>query len=247
MGTSGYTETEKIKILYEESLKDIGLLTTKLETISSELNSSAATVHEVEKLSKLAIREASETFKELANKEMERAGGQAIELLAKRVAVIASNIAGDSAKAERNKSALKLTYTNLGALVISAIIFGGTGYVVHQGASAAFISKANNLVAEANTNTAKATAALAAYQAIVDKNFTAEIEKNKVASGWAATPDGRLAKAFFDGGAGKPLATCTAKYLEKLTDDEKNVWCSSKRQELFGGENNKLTNRWKIP
>lgn len=47
MGSSGHSETEKIKILYEDSLKDIRNLTTRLEEVALKVQSSSVKINEV--------------------------------------------------------------------------------------------------------------------------------------------------------------------------------------------------------
>ena len=137
------------------------------------------------------------------DKEMKRAGDDAIDSLAGRVAVIANNIAGDAAIAERHKNATKLTYAILGAFVLCSSISLVIGITFEKGSNAINLSTLQNNLDEATKATAKAESDLAAYQAISDKNAASEIEKIRAASGWAGPPDGRLAKKFFDSGYGR--------------------------------------------
>jgi hypothetical protein len=48
-------------------------------------------------------------------------------------------------------------------------------------------------------------------------------------------------------GDGKAVATCTGPHLEKEIDSEKKTWCYAKRPELFGGKDNEIKDRWRIP
>lgn len=214
-------------------LGDIGLVHNKVDNLKVKLDGLGTSI---------GIK--MEALPGLADKEMKRAGDAAIEALADRVAGIANTIAGDAAKTERNKSALKLTYTNLAALLLSAVIFGGAGYVYQEGVNAVNLSRAKDLVAEANAATEKATADLAAYQAVADKNAAAEIAKIRAASGWAGTPTGRLAKQFFDLGYGGLAATCKAEKWD-IEDRKEGKWCVPQRRDLIGGDSQKYG--WKIP
>lgn len=167
----------------------------------------------------IAIAQKIEALPGLADTEMKRAGQAAITSLSKEVGNIAKEIAGDAAKADRNKTDIeiheakrKLIYTCTGAFIVSAIIFCGTGIFFQNGMHARALSEARDLVDEANKSSEKATADLTAYKAVADKNAATEIEKIRSTSGWAGTPDGRLAKQFFDlPSGGLVAAKCTSK------------------------------------
>ena len=126
MGTSGYTETEKIKILYEESLRDIHALTERLEKVSSKVNNSVVIIHEVDKLAKSAITEAAESFHTLADNEMKRASDSAISSLSTDVGKIAQKIAGDAAAATAADARSTAAKWQGGMLVVGMLI-GVTG------------------------------------------------------------------------------------------------------------------------
>lgn len=173
------------------------------------------------------IQQKIEAFPEAATKEMNRAGDAAIEALAGRVAGIANTIAGDVAKAERNKSTIKVTQLHIGALVLSAIVFGGVGLFLGNGINSVRLSNAKELVSEANKS---------AGQAKVDAAL--EVEKIRAVSKWAGTPDGQFAKQFFDLG-GKKAALCDSKsWIAKVAKD-KTRWC------VVGSEDQK--DGWRIP
>ena len=199
VGTTGYTEEEKIKILYEESLKDIRELSTRLGEISKEVNKSAIAARGTDKLAWSVLNEA------FANK-MLRFG--------------------------------------TAALVASAVLFGGTGYLLRFASDQVNLNTAREKVIEANERANAAAAALAAVSADSAKTLEAEIQKNTIASGWSGTPTGRLAKKFFDLGGGEVAATCTAETWDIVRIKE-GKWCVPKRRDLIGGENQKYG--WKIP
>jgi len=190
------------------------------------------------------IQEKIDAFPGAADKEMKRAGDAAIGALAGRVAGIANTIAGDAAKTERNKSALKLTYVNLGALVLCGSIFAFVGIVFDRGVNAINLSHLQDLVAEANQTAEKATADLAAYQSVADKNAASEIGKIRAASGWAATPTGKLAKQFFDLGGGLAAAGCKGETWD-IVKYKEGKWCVPQRRDLIGGDGQQYG--WKIP
>lgn len=199
MGTAGYTDLEKIKILYEESLKDIRELTTRLGEISKEVNKSAIAARGTDKLTWSVINEA------FANK-MLRFG--------------------------------------TAALVASAVLFGGTGYLLRFASDQVNLNTARGKVIEANEREDAAVNALAAVSDDSAKSLAAEIQKNTKASGWAGTPTGKLAKQFFDLGGGEVAATCAAATWDIVRIKE-GKWCVPKRRDLIGDESQKYG--WKIP
>lgn len=131
----------------------------------------------------------------------------------------------------------------IGGVLVCAVIFGGAGYVFQVGVNAVNLSRAKDLVAEANKTAEKATADLAAYQVIADKNAAAEIEKIRAASGWAGTPAGRLAKQFFDVGGGLIAANCKGDTWD-IVENKEGKWCVPKRRDLLGDS---MQYGWKIP
>jgi len=183
----------------------------------------------------------------LADKEMKRAGDAAIEALAERVAEIANKVAGDAAAVERNKSYYKAVGL-VGAIVLLTILISGTsGYFLTRASAALIVKIAEKNLAEANLLLENEKKRVDEKIVELEKRSAAEIARNSAAIGWAATHNGRLAKAFFETGGGVIAATCKAKYLEKEIDSEKKTWCHAKRPELFGGEDNKFMSAWRIP
>lgn len=183
----------------------------------------------------------------LADKEMKRASGAAIEGLAGRVAGIANKIAGDTAADERNKSYIRAVGFLSALLLVEGLVFGGGGYFLTRASAAFIVNIAEKNLAEANLLLENEKKRVDEKIAELEKKSANEIQKNQAAIGWAATPNGRLAKVFFENGGGLIAATCNAKYLEKEIDSKKKTWCHAKRPEFFGGEDNKFTSAWRIP
>ncbi|WP_426166316.1 hypothetical protein [Polaromonas sp. DSP2-3-2b2] len=183
----------------------------------------------------------------LANKEMKRAGDQAILALSGQVGTIAQKIAGDAAAVERNNSFVKATVFAIAGLLLCGLLFGGAGLLTAKSFASISVNAAERDLAEANLLLQNEKKRIDEKIVELEKKSADEIARNSAAIGWAATPNGRLAKAFFDTGGGAIAATCNAKYLEKEIDSEKRTWCYAKRHELFGGEDNKLTSAWRIP
>ena len=128
---------------------------------------------------------------------------------------------------------------------MSAIIFCSTGILFQKGIHAQALSEAKDLVDEANRSSYKAKEDLAAYQAVANKNAAVEIEKIRAASGWAGTPDGQLAKQFFDlPSGGSVAAQCSSKEWEiQIRQDGKKI-CYPKMHYIFQKDN---TDGWQIP
>lgn len=183
----------------------------------------------------------------LADKEMKRAGDAAIEALAERVAEIANKIAGDTAADERNKSYIRALGFLSVLLLVAGLVFGSVGYFLTRASAALIVRIAEKNLAEANLLLENEKKRVDEKIVELEKRSAAEIARNNAAIGWTATPNGRLAKAFFDMGDGKAVATCTGPHLEKEIDSEKKTWCYAKRPELFGGKDNEIKDRWRIP
>lgn len=251
MGTPGHSETEKIKILYADSLKDIRDLTTRLEEVASKVHASSETAHEVEILAKSAISEAYETFKGLADKEMKRAGEAAISALSGQVGRIAQTVAGDSAAVERHNSLVKASVFASIGVIFCAFIFGGGGFLFAKSLSSSRVTSAERELVQANfqlENEKKRVdekiVELEEKSVGLEKKSEDEIAKIRAASGWAGTPTGRLAKKFFDLGTGNQAATCNSDTWEIVEDKNKSKWCIPKRRDLIGGDQQP---GWKIP
>ncbi len=143
----------------------------------------------------------------------------------------------------------------IGGVLVCAVIFVPTGYLLRMSSDAVNLSTAKEKVSRANERADAAESKLAvvsaeaakATEAAADnlkKQYLAEIEKIRAASGWAGTQQGKLAKKFFESSSGIAAATCNSETWEIVTDKE-GKWCIPKRRDLIGGDENKYG--WKIP
>lgn len=144
-----------------------------------------------------------------------------------------------------DKQFLKLTI--VGLAVASCVGFG-SGYALRWGADSLNLSKARDLVQAAKNEAEAEKESFKKYQAEVDKKSEAEVEKIRAAAGWAASPDGRLAKRFFDLG-GKSAATCSDEHnwrVEERTTEDNKVFkvCITKMRNLVSDD--KISG-WRIP
>ncbi len=138
----------------------------------------------------------------------------------------AMRISADKVAAERNKYFWLATM----GMVVCALVFGGTGYAIRMTADAITVSNAKE----------RAEIAIAA----AERKARDEIEIARRNSGWAGTDEGRLAKRFFDSGAGVSAARCDSPVWEVVNASD-GKYCVPKRRDLFGGDVDKYG--WKIP
>lgn len=219
--------------LITELLGDVGALHDQIKLLPAAFEKSVGVL----------IRD---TLPSEANAVMDKAATRSIGVMAEKVAEIAEHIAGDSAAAARNKSFTMA----VGALAISALIFGGTGYLLRVASDKVNISAAKEFVATANARAdaaeaaAKATAAAAIAEA--EKNTSAEVLTAHKNAGWAATEEGKLAKKFFDSGAGLAAVKCKGEKWEIKTDKVGQRWCIPKSRPLFGWDNEQEYG-WRVP
>lgn len=212
MSGAGYTSLDQIKILYEDSLRDIRELTGRLEKISSEINSSAASASSIHMMN---ISDAPET--------------------------------------ERNNSVLKVTGFAFASLLLCAVLFGGGGYLVGAATKTNEVSLASERARVAEAELAavstKANKSVEESTATLTKQYLGEIEKVRTAAGWAQTPDGRLAKKFFDLGDGAIAARCSADTWKEVEQKDNSIMCVPNRRGIFEifGEDNAKRYGWKIP
>lgn len=172
-----------------------------------------------------------------ADREMQRAGDAALRTLSSEVGRIAQRLAGDAAAAEKGKAiALAVKWTAAGVLAC-AVVFGGVGYGIRM-----LADEANLSIARHNLQVAKASSE--ADIAAAEKKASDEINAIQKNSGWIGTEEGRLAKKFFDIGAGSIAAKCDSPSWE-IVDGKDGKFCVPKRRDLFGGDGNKYG--WKIP
>lgn len=178
----------------------------------------------------------------MADKEMQRAGEAVIATLSGQVGRIAQTVAGDAAAVEKHTAVTKATLVVSVGVLFCALLFGGAGFLAAKSAAAIRVDAAQKDLAEAKKAADQARAELASYQSKADKTAAAEIEKIRVASGWAGTPEGRLAKRFFDVG-GEAAATCNSDTWDVVQSKE-GKWCVPQRRDLLG-DNQRYG--WKIP
>lgn len=146
--------------------------------------------------------------------------------VAAEVNTAALRISTEKAAAEKNKVFLLASLS----MIACAFIFGGTGYAIRMITDEVIMRQEHE----------RASSAIAAAQQAARD----EIEFARNSSGWLGTSDGRLAKIFFDSGAGQIAATCSSPAWEivKAADGK---YCVPKRRDLIGGDSNKYG--WKIP
>lgn len=237
MGTSGYTETEKIKILYEESLRDIHALTGRLEKVSSKIDNSVVVIHEVDKLAKSAITEAAASFHKLADDEMKRASDSAISSLSTEVGKIAQKIAGDAAEAtaaDAKSTAAKWQ----GGMLLAGLAVGIIGtYLAVTGANAINMSTARDRVAaaELRAETAEADAKKRADDAIaaITEKSGAAVAAVAARNAWAATTAGQVAHKLAEAGDLGKIAGCSGDGWKKEKAASGAVWCSIPQSDGF--------------
>jgi hypothetical protein len=172
-----------------------------------------------------------------ANKEMQRAADQVLLKLSGEIGLLAQRIAKDAAHAEKASAISTATKWSLTGLLISAITFGGLGYVVRMWADDARLRSANLMVSEAQEKSDQKIAS-------IKQQTREEIELMRKAIGWLGTEKGMLAKRFFDNGGGIHAATCNSPVWQIYKTKDGN-YCVPDRRKLFGGDTNLYG--WKLP
>lgn len=120
-----------------------------------------------------------------------------------------------------------------GGMLVCALVFGGTGYLVRMASD------------EMNLQTAKEKVAAAIERAeAAEQRTAAQIADLQSSMGWLGTKEGQLAKRFFDSGAGVIAATCNSPAWE-VAQGADGRYCIPKRRALLGGEKERYG--WKIP
>ncbi|PIQ26985.1 hypothetical protein COW64_09025 [bacterium (Candidatus Blackallbacteria) CG18_big_fil_WC_8_21_14_2_50_49_26] len=108
------TAEEKIKILYEDSLKDIRDLTTRIEGIKESQSKFEA-----------AVKTLLSSIPAVADREIKRASSEAITTLSGEVGKIAQKVAGNAAIARKAAFILSGLVTAMGIFALG-ITFGAT-------------------------------------------------------------------------------------------------------------------------
>ena len=134
---------------------------------------------------------------------------------------------------ERNKFFVMAT----AGMTICSLIFGGTGYLYKRSAD---IANINDAIASAKDANNRADVKIDHFKEVARN----EIEAMKKNIGWSATREGRIAKLFFDSGAGLIAATCNSPTWE-IQNTAKGKYCVPRRPDLFGGSEDQYG--WKIP
>jgi len=172
--------------------------------------------------------------------------------LINKVVEIAQKIAGDSAAKERHTAFVKATVAVAIGFLICVCVATGSGYLFgmansfqQRNAAEKNLTSALNQVEVIKRDSNSAIVA-------ANKKAAAEIADARAASGWASTPDGQLARRFFElQQSGRSAATChgdgwkvfTA--IDEKTNNERR-FCLVKMApfSLFGSNDTKM---WEIP
>lgn len=217
-----HTAEEKIKILYEDSLKEIRDLTTRIENIKGVQNAVEA-----------ALKNVIASMPAAADREMQRAGGEVMRALSGEVGRIAQRLAGDAAAAEKAHAiSFAATWAAVGVLAC-AVVFGSVGFGIKMLADEANLSNATKQIKAANERVEE-----------VEKQARDAVDTVKKSIGWMGSPQGQLAKRFFDIGGGDIAARCDAPAWEIMQRAD-GRYCVPRRRDLFSNDKNKYG--WKIP
>lgn len=138
---------------------------------------------------------------------------------------------------------------------IFAGIFFGTGYLLCMSIDALSLSASSEKVKDANNRaeaaesklarvSADAAKATAASVEALAKTYNAEIDRIRAASVWAGSPQGLLAKSFFDLGHAEEVATCSSTKFEIVNVNSKK-WCVYKKWNFLWGDDSRYG--WVIP
>lgn len=172
-----------------------------------------------------------------ADLQLKRAGRDALESMSTEVANLANRIAGDAARVERANAVSRATALVLGGLIVSSSLFFITGFYISRSRDSQQLNKM-----ESEVHFAKNDADAEARAAHLETE--AEIDRMRRSIGWAATPEGKIAKSFFENGAGMVAAKCVSP-VWNIVQTTAGKYCVPKRRDLFGGEEEKYG--WKIP
>lgn len=179
------------------------------------------------------IRLANDALPGIARMEVEKAAAAAIGAMSAQVGRIAQQVASDATAAEKANAFTKAVM----GLVLSALLFGGAGYLVRAAADSLSLSAARDRISEANIRADMAVAE-------ATKQAQEEISAIRVTSGWAGTQEGRLARKFFASDSGKAALTCQNRNWELVVTRDGN-WCVPKRPSLWSSDEEKYG--WKLP
>jgi len=221
---------DAFEALVGDWIGEVGQLHQRIQELPVALAAALSPTQLLLKQSQEELTVQLNTLPGAADKEMKRAGVEVLSLLSQEVSKISQTIAGDAAKAEKGKAIELATKWAVAGVLVCAVVFGATGYAIRMTFDAAVM---RNVKEHAEVMVAEAQRA-----------SRDEIEFARRNSGWIGTDEGRLAKRFFDMGAGQIAATCSSPVWE-VVDGEGGKYCVPKRRELFGS--GKEQYGWKIP
>ena len=193
---------------------------TEIRDLASRMEGVRVNLNDVE----AGIKRTLLSLPAAAEREMDRASKKAIGVMAAEVSQIAKSIAVDAAASERNTS---LGWAGL-AVLGCAIIFGGAGFLIKTASVKLELEEAAKQVELANSNA------------------QIEIDALRKSAGWLGTDEGRLARDFFESGAGLVAARCEGEKWDIKKDDAGQQWCIPQTRPLLGWKDSKLYG-WKIP
>ncbi|MDY7545071.1 hypothetical protein RGU75_02335 [Glaciimonas sp. CA11.2] len=172
-----------------------------------------------------------------ADQQLKRASHDALESMSIEVANLANRIAGDAASAERANAFSRAIVSVLGGLLVSSGLFFITGFYLSRSVDSQQLNKMKSEV-----NLVKGDAEERVRAAHIETE--AELDGMRRSIGWTATPDGKIAKIFFESGAGMVAAKCVSPVWD-IVQTTGGKYCVPKRRDLFGGDEEKYG--WKIP
>lgn len=193
---------------------------TEIRDLASRMEGVRTSLNDVE----AGIKQTLLFLPAAAEREMDRASKKAIGIMAAEVSQIAKSIAVDAAASERNRS---LGWAGL-AVLGCAMIFGATGFLIKTASVKLELEEAAKQVELANSNA------------------QIEIDGVKKSVGWLGTEEGRLARDFFESGAGLVAARCEGEKWDIKKDSAGQGWCIPQARPLLGWKDSKLYG-WKIP
>lgn len=145
---------------------------------------------------------------------------------------------------EKSEERIKIIKLATAGVVICAAIFGGAGYLVGSASNAIDLTNVKSDLKSANAAVEESKTAAADFE----KRLAEEKKKIGTAAGWAGTPEGKIAKAFFDSGWGIRAATCNNKNWEieviKQANGKTVKQCVLKAAPIFGDA---PRTGWEIP
>lgn len=221
--------TPRDALIYE-LIGDVGRLDEKIKSLPATLNDALEPtkkeLHEIQSnlLEKLAALPGA------AEKELKRAGDQAISALSAEVGKIAQKIAGDAAAAAAANAKITATKWQGGMLFAGMLAGAICSYLAVTGAHALNMSTARERVAaaELRAETAESDAKKRADDAIaaITEKSGAAVAAVAARNDWAASPAGQAAHKLAGAGDLAKIAGCSGGGWKKEKDAVSGaVWC----------------------